>query len=129
MTTSQTSNPLATFGMWLTVAVLAFVGISMLTGRDELFARFALPIGFFCSLFAIVFMVFQVRTGKISIVSKSGLKSTFTRKDDPVWFFLISAAFFLIAGFLAVALGSDLIFGCEGSLINSCPVDPNLPVS
>jgi hypothetical protein len=129
MATNKISNPLSRFGIGLTLAILAFIGIMEVTGQGERLAGVVVPVGFFCSLFAVVFMVFQYRTGSISLVTKSGSTFSYTRKDDPVWFFLITGFFFLIAVFLTIALGSDLIFGCEGSLINSCPVDIYQPMT
>jgi hypothetical protein len=117
--TTKIGNPLGTWALWLTVFVLGYVGLQYFVGSD-LLTRGLKPLLFFSACFFCVWIVFQYRTGEISLYSSAGRKNTYRRRSDPIMFHAIVVVGLLMGLFLSVALASDVFLSCEYSLLNPC---------
>ena len=117
---TKITNPLSKAGWCVLILGFSFIGVSSLTSLGEMLKPYVVHVVFFCSSFTLFWLYFQVKTGEISMVSQSGFTHTYSRKREPVLFFLVCGMIAIIALTLTVTLGSEIFFGCEGSLINPC---------
>ncbi len=107
----QIQNPLSRFMFWLAMAVLAFVGITTLTGQDWLLSKYIILIMFFCALTFTIWTIGEFRRGSVSLVSSIGQKITYKRSKEPVWFFLLGVVYLAFGIFFTFYLGYGLLFG------------------
>ncbi|MGA8260542.1 MAG: hypothetical protein WB783_10045 [Arenicellales bacterium] len=118
MAKNKVVNPLTRFGIRLALGAMAILGIAALTGQDGIVSPLVRPLLFFCSLYFTAWIVFQYRTGEITL--RQGFwKYTYTRKKHKVRFLLTIVIGFSVGAFLTVVLASDLL-GCKWSLVNPC---------
>jgi len=99
--------------------VLISYSLLIFMEQNELLSVITTPLIFFCALYLTVWVVFQYRTGEITITSTNGMSYRNTRKNDKFFFFLYIGIIFILGFSLTILIGSDLL-GCEWSLINSC---------
>jgi len=116
---TKIGNPLGSWALWLTAFVMGYIGLQYLVPSD-LLGRGIKPLLLFSASFFCAWIVFQYRTGEISLYSPQGTKSTYRRSREPVMFHTIVLAGLLMGIVLSVILASDLFFSCEYSLINPC---------
>ena len=120
MAKKKITNPLTPFGWFLTFGFFIFFVGSLLADQQKLLSIAMPPLIFFCALYFTIWIVFQYRTGEISVTSKTGMTHRCTRKKDKILFFIYVGMGFAIGLSLTILVGSDVLLGCEWSLINSC---------
>lgn len=117
------TNPLARAGWAVLFAGFGYLGLTFGAGLEDALGPYVSHVIFSCCCFALVWLYFQVQTGEIHMPSQSGAIYRYTRKKEPIMFFIVSGMIGLMALSLVIFLGSDIFLGCEGSLINPCRPD------
>ena len=124
MAKKKITNPLTRFGWWLLYGVLISYSVLLYIDHKELLSIVSAPLMFFCGLYLTVWVVFQYRTGEISMLGGGGRFDRFTRKKNKYFFFFYIITIFIMGLILTILVGSDVFLGCEGSMINTCYIDP-----
>lgn len=114
------TNPLAKVGWWVLFGGLGYLGLTFGADLEDSLGPYLLHVVFFCCCFTLAWLYFQTQTGEITMYNQNGSFYKYTRKKEPIMFWVVCGIYGVPALVLAITLGSDLFLGCEGSLINPC---------
>jgi len=102
---AKTRNPFSRYLAMAAFATLCVVGVSALVGWQQPLSIAVKPLAFVCAILVVAYTVFALRLGSIGLVSQRGQVYRYSRRKEPVLFFLV------VLLYLALSLPTALYMG------------------